>query len=134
MRATFASEKDRYHLFVACACPWAQSALITSAVKRLEDVISITIVQPVWQNTKSDDPDDKHNGWISFAFPDAGKPCPNNIGLGEPFPPSYPENEPKPFFDFFNIRDLYDHAGDFEGKYSVPIFWDKKLNTIVSNK
>jgi putative glutathione S-transferase len=117
---------------VAHACPWAQRSLIVRAIKGLEDVISFTVVQPVWQETKPDDPDDKHTGWI-FAHPD-GKPQPNNIGLGGPFPPSYPGNEPDPFFNSFSVRDLYDHAGDTDGKYSVPILWDKKLNTIVSNE
>ena len=32
------------------------------------------------------------------------------------------------------MRDLYELAEDKTGKYSVPIIWDKKLNTIVSNE
>jgi putative glutathione S-transferase len=130
--AKFSPEEDRYHLFVAYACPWAHRTLITRAIKGLEKVISVTVVHPVWQETKPDDPEDKHTGWI-FASPD-GKPFPNTIGLGGPFPASYPENEPDPFFNSFSLRDLYDHAGDIDGKYSVPILWDKKLNTIVSNE
>ena len=32
------------------------------------------------------------------------------------------------------VRDLYEMADDTHGKYSVPVLWDKKLKTIVSNE
>lgn len=32
------------------------------------------------------------------------------------------------------MRDLYELAGDTDGKYSVPILWDKKNRTIVNNE
>lgn len=44
--AKFPPEKDRYHLYVANACPWAHRTMITRAIKGLEDVISVTIVMP----------------------------------------------------------------------------------------
>jgi putative glutathione S-transferase len=128
----FLPEKDRYHLFVAYACPWASRALLTRAVKGLEDTISVTVVMPVWKKTKPDDPEDKHSGWV-FADPN-GEPYRNTIGLGGPFPASYPENEAEPFYNSKTVRDLYDRAGDTDGKYTVPVLWDKKLNTIVSNE
>lgn len=130
--AKFPPEKDRYHLFVAYACPWAHRTLITRAVKKLEDVISVTVVMPVWKKTKPDDAEDTHCGWV-FSDPD-GEPYPNSIGLGGPFPASYPENEPEPFYGSKTVRELYERAGDTDGKYTVPILWDKKLNTIVSNE
>jgi putative glutathione S-transferase len=101
-------------------------------VKGLEDVISVTIVMPVWKKTKPGDPKDGHTGWI-FADPD-GEDHPNTSGLGGPFPASYPENDPEPFYKSATVRELYERAGDTNGKYSVPILWDKKLNTIVSNE
>ena len=33
-----------------------------------------------------------------------------------------------------SIRELYEIAGDKEGKYTVPVLWDKKKITIVSNE
>ena len=36
--------------------------------------------------------------------------------------------------DAKSIRDVYERAEDTDGKYTVPILWDKKLNTIVSNE
>jgi glutathionyl-hydroquinone reductase len=130
--AKFRAEPSRYHLFVAYACPWASRTLMARSMKGLEDVISTTVVMPVWKKTRPDDPEDKHNGWV-FADPD-GAPYKNTIGLGGPFPAILPENAPEPFFNAKSIRELYERAGDTDGKYTVPILWDKKTNTIVSNE
>lgn len=46
----FPAERDRYHLYVALACPWAHRALIFRRLKRLEDMISISIVAPVYDD------------------------------------------------------------------------------------
>jgi putative glutathione S-transferase len=100
-------------------------------IKGLEDCFSYTIVHPTWRKTK-DDPEDKHCGWV-FGDPD-GEPFTNTIGLGGPFPPAHDGNEPNPFFKAFSIREVYEKVGDKEGKYTVPILWDKKKETIVSNE
>ena len=88
------------------------------------------MVHPVWQKTRPDD--DSHRGWI-FGKPN-GEPLVNAEGRGGPFPPAYDGNEPDILFGHTSVRDFYDYAGDTEGKYTVPILWDKKLNTIVSNE
>lgn len=44
--AVYKPEKDRYHLYVSLACPWAHRTLIFRKIKQLEDVISISVVQP----------------------------------------------------------------------------------------
>jgi len=44
--AGFKAEKDRYHLYVSYACPWAHRTLIFRALKKLEDVISVSVVHP----------------------------------------------------------------------------------------
>lgn len=44
--AGFAAEAGRYHLYVALICPWASRALIARKLKGLEDVISLSIVEP----------------------------------------------------------------------------------------
>lgn len=43
----FPAEPDRYHLYVSLACPWAHRTLIFRALKKLEDVISVSVVEPV---------------------------------------------------------------------------------------
>lgn len=40
----FPAEKDRYHLYISHACPWAHRAAIFRKLKRLEDIIGLTIV------------------------------------------------------------------------------------------
>lgn len=130
-RARFPPATGRYHLYVAFACPWAHRTLIVRALKGLEDVISVTVVHPVWQKTKPDDPEDTHTGWV-FGNKD-GQPFVNTIGKGGPFLPCYPGNEPDPIHGARTIRDIYELSNDTEGKYTVPILWDKQLSIIVSN-
>lgn len=43
----FPAAPGRYRLIVSYACPWAHRTLIYRAVKRLDDVIPITVVDPV---------------------------------------------------------------------------------------
>ncbi len=49
----FKAEPGRYHLYVSMACPWAHRALIFRRLKQLEDLIDVTIVEPIMLN----------NGW-----------------------------------------------------------------------
>ncbi|CAG8571697.1 2420_t:CDS:2 [Diversispora eburnea] len=44
LNADFTSEKDRYHLFVSWACPWAHRTIIVRALKGLENVIGLSVV------------------------------------------------------------------------------------------
>lgn len=101
-------------------------------MKGLEDVISVTIVHPTWRRTKPDDPNDGHRGWV-FGDPD-GAPFTNTSGRGGPFPASYPGNEPDAIFGAYSIKEIYEHAEDTAMRYTVPILWDKELNTIVNNE
>lgn len=118
-------------MYVAYACPWAHRTLITRALKGLEDVISVTVVHPTWQKTRPEQ--DEHSGWI-FGSTDPTATLTNKDGNGGPFPAAYENNEPDPFVHAKSIREVYEAAGDTDGKYSVPILWDKKQNTIVSNE
>src|SRR3954454_11960214 len=43
----FPAEKGRYHLYVSLACPWAHRTLVFRKLKRLEDVISLSVVDPL---------------------------------------------------------------------------------------
>ena len=105
--------------------------MLTRALKGLEDTISVSIVHPIWQPTRPGK--DNHRGWI-FGNPKSDDKLANADGRGGPFPAAYEGNNVDPLFGFRSVRDFYDHAGDMEGKYSVPILWDKKLNTIVNNE
>jgi glutathionyl-hydroquinone reductase len=41
----FPAEAGRYHLYVSLACPWASRALILRKLKKLEDVISVSVTK-----------------------------------------------------------------------------------------
>ena len=40
----FRAEPGRYHLYVSYACPWAHRTLIVRALKKLDDVVSVSVV------------------------------------------------------------------------------------------
>jgi putative glutathione S-transferase len=42
----FRAEPNRYHLYIALNCPWACRTLIYRKLKKLEDVISVSIAVP----------------------------------------------------------------------------------------
>lgn len=43
----FPAAKGRYHLYVSYACPWAHRTLIFRKLKGLEDVIGVSVVDPL---------------------------------------------------------------------------------------
>ncbi|PAV15250.1 glutathione S-transferase [Pyrrhoderma noxium] len=103
----FEPEKDRYHLYVSYACPWAHRTLITRKLKGLEEIIPFTVVSPRMGE----------HGW-PFASVD-------------PFPAAGVD----PINHSQHVKDLYLKADqDYSGRFTVPILWDKKLSTIVNNE
>jgi glutathionyl-hydroquinone reductase len=97
----------------------------------LEDVVSVTIVHPIWRLTQ-EGTSDEQRGWV-FGNPNA-EPFNNTAGRGGPFPADFPGAESDPFFESFSIRDIYEKAGDTSSKFTIPLLWDKKENTIVNNE
>lgn len=125
----FKPEKGRYVLYISHACPWAHSVNIVRVMKGLEDVIELSVTHPTWKKTRPDDSEDIHHGW-AFSNP-----------TDDPIVPPCGEGaipcdgcSPDPVFNAAYIRDLYDHAGDTNGKYTVPMLWDKNTSTIVNNE
>lgn len=103
--AGFKAESGRYHLYVSYACPWAHRTLIFRAIKGLTDHITVSAVHP----------DMLSEGW-TFETDDKGATGDTLFGL--------------PF-----ARDIYLRADPrISGRVTVPILWDKKQNTIVSNE
>ncbi|HSD38133.1 MAG TPA: glutathione S-transferase family protein [Rhodocyclaceae bacterium] len=43
----FQPEAGRYHLYVSLACPWAHRTLIARSLKGLQDLVSVSVVEPV---------------------------------------------------------------------------------------
>ncbi|TYZ67658.1 hypothetical protein PybrP1_004654, partial [[Pythium] brassicae (nom. inval.)] len=75
------AEKNRYHLYISLACPWAHRCLMTMRLKGLQDIIGLSIVHPVFQRTRPDDPNDTHTSW-TFADPATTPSLPGPSGLG----------------------------------------------------
>jgi glutathionyl-hydroquinone reductase len=45
--AEFPAEPGRYHLYVSLGCPWASRAVTVRALKGLEEVVGLSVVDPV---------------------------------------------------------------------------------------
>ncbi|GEQ66390.1 hypothetical protein JCM33374_g53 [Metschnikowia sp. JCM 33374] len=113
--AKFPPEANRYHLYVSYACPWAHRTLITRVLKGLAPLISVSVVH--WHM------DDK--GW---RFPSQEEL--NEAGAG-----SESFGTQDHLYDFSRIRELYFKANpEYSGRFTVPVLWDKKLQTIVNNE
>ena len=110
----FPAEKDRYHLYVSYACPWATRALIGRKLKSLEDIISFSVVH--WHLA------DK--GWRFVTADDTDSPGVNAV------PDPLPGHEA-----FTLLREIYMLANpNYTGRITVPVLWDKKARTIVNNE
>ncbi|KAI0078572.1 glutathione S-transferase [Panus rudis PR-1116 ss-1] len=103
----FPPEKGRYHLYVSYACPWATRTLIVRQLKGLEDFIDVSYVSPRMGN----------DGW---PFGDTDE---------------FPGATTDPLYGSKHVKDLYLKANpDYEGRFTVPVLWDKKAHTVVNNE
>ncbi len=103
-RGGFKAEAGRYHLYVSLACPWANRTLIFRHIKGLEEMISLSVVH--WTMG--------HEGWT--------------FEPGEGVVPD-------PLHNAHYLHEVYTGADpDYSGRVTVPILWDKKTETIVSNE
>src|SRR5689334_7893349 len=93
----------RYHLYVSLACPWASRTLIVRQLKRLEDAVGVTVVDPIRDE----------RGW---AFRD---------GPGS-------SRDPVNGFQFLREAYAATDAG-FDGRVTVPVLWDREARAIVNN-
>lgn len=100
----FEAEPGRYHLYVSLACPWAHRTLIFRKLKRLEDAISISVVH---HHLGKD-------GWTFLA---------EDGGTGDHL------------YGLNFLHQIYTKADPaYSGRVTVPVLWDKQLQTIVSNE
>jgi putative glutathione S-transferase len=101
----FKAEPERYHLYVSYACPWAHRTILFRKLKKLEDVISMSVVDPDWGGP---------NGWVFSNGNDCIPDTVNGYGY---------------------LHQVYTKAKpDYTGKVTVPVLWDKHLGTIVNNE
>jgi putative glutathione S-transferase len=127
--ARFPAERGRYHLYVAYSCPFASRTLVARNLKGLEDVISVSVAHPIFQKTKPGDESDAHLGW-TFVDPAT---TPTVLGInGKAYATAGATPDAVNHVKF--ARDLYELVDPTPRKFSVPILWDKKTRTIVSNE
>jgi putative glutathione S-transferase len=108
---------------------------MTRSLKGLEDVITVSVVHPVWKKTRPGS--DEHAGWVFGSekeSTDATMDFKNTSGDGGPFSMHYPDTAADPYVGAQSIREVYESVKDQDGKYTVPILFDKKTKTIVSNE
>jgi len=72
-----------------------------------------------------------HSGWCFRKAGDA--PLTNGNGQGS-FPCDELCGDGDPVNNAGSIRDLYELAKSDEGKYTTPVLWDKKTDSIVNNE
>jgi len=100
----FQAEKDRYHLYVSHACPWAHRTMIFRILKGLEEMISYSVVH-----------------WLML---DEGWTFETGEGVIA-----------DPLYNATRLHQIYTTADPlYSGRVTVPVLWDKKQNTIVSNE
>jgi putative glutathione S-transferase len=100
----FAAATGRYHLYVSLACPWAHRTLIFRKLKKLEPIISLSIVDPLMGD----------EGWVFSNFPGA---IPDAVNGKQRLYEIYLLAEPR-----------------YSGRVTVPVLWDKERKTIVNNE
>ena len=100
----FKAEKYRYHLYVSHACPWAHRTMIFRSLKGLEDMISHSVVHWLMLD----------EGW---TFDAAEGVIPDTL------------HHAKRLYQIYTKADK-----TYSGRATVPILWDKKQSTIVSNE
>ena len=105
----FKGESGRYHLYVSLACPWAHRTLIVRKLKRLEDVISVSVVDPFMGD----------KGW-AFSSPDG------SITAGST---GDTVNHARYLYEVY----LRSEPG-YSGRVTVPVLWDKERALIVNNE
>lgn len=100
----YKAEPNRYHLYVSYACPWANRTLIMRQLKGLGDIISVSVVNPLM----------KEHGWTFDRGPGVVA---------------------DPIINADYMYEIYTHVDpEYSGRVTVPVLYDKKTNTIVSNE
>lgn len=100
----FKADKGRYHLYVAFICPWASRALMARALKGLQDVIGVTVVNPRLTD----------QGWRFGGYPGAEE---DRLNGARYLHELYSRADPQVC-----------------GRATVPVLWDTQTGTIVNNE
>lgn len=100
----FPPEAGRYHLYVSRACPWAHRTLIFLALKELQDVITVDVV-------------DWFMGEDGWTFRERDGATGDRVNGRQYLHEIYTLAKP-----------------DYTGRVTTPVLWDRQEGTIVSNE
>jgi putative glutathione S-transferase len=100
----FKAEPGRYHLYAALICPWASRTLAARKLKKLEKIVSLSVVEPAITE----------QGWRFGDFPGADRD---------------PLNGATYLHEIYTRADP-----NYGGRATVPVLWDKQRRTIVNNE
>ena len=99
----FKAEPNRYHLYVSYACPFAHRTILARQLKKLDNVISMSVLNPDWGGP---------HGWVFGGWSES---TPDTVNGHQYLYQVYQQAKP-----------------DFTGKVTVPVLWDKQQQTIVN--
>ena len=100
----FPAATGRYHLYISLGCPWAHRTAILWKLKGLENIVSLSIVDPVISE----------QGW---RFSDYSGCIPDTVNQTNYLWQVYVKSMP-----------------DYTGRVTVPVLWDKHTQQIVNNE
>ena len=100
----FKAESRRYHLYISLGCPWAHRTALLWKLKGLENIISLSIVDPVISE----------QGW---QFSDYAGSIRDTVNHADYLWQVYVKSNP-----------------NYTGRVTVPVLWDKQTNQIVNNE
>ena len=100
---TYPVEPGRYHLYVSLACPWAHRTIIARKLKGLENIIGMTVVDPIR--------DDR--GWV---FSEGRGHSLDSINGFTYLSEAYTATDPT-----------------YRSRVTVPVLWDTQSRKIVNN-
>ena len=101
----FKAEPGRYHLYVSLACPWAHRSIIVRKLKKLEEVVTMSVVDPIRDE----------RGW-AFRRSSDGTYGPDPVNKFQFLSEAYLTTDPA-----------------YEGRYTVPCIWDRHTGRLVTN-
>lgn len=108
--AGFKAESERYHLYVSLACPWAHRTIIFRKLKKLKELITVSVVHP----------DMMDKGW-SFQHDESSQTKYGTTG--------------DTLYHGALLRERYFECDpQYQGNITVPVLWDKKQRRIVNNE
>lgn len=102
--SAFPAVTGRYHFYISLGCPWAHRTALLWKLKGLEQIIGLSIVDPVISD----------QGWQFSDYPGCIR---DSVNQADYLWQVYVKSDP-----------------NYTGRVTVPVLWDKQTNQIVNNE